>query len=433
MDLPSNYENYDEFVVHLNHNAYVDETVPFYDHMFSVFPRTVYDVTDTMFKNGVDMQGIIWSQQRISRETYRNQRLKDYDSYLSLKKDKGDLTVEDSIKNQKVKTVSHNQQYYEFKFAKLKEACRIGHFQLRNLLWATSKNTVYYIRGNTVRQWSPQRKESKEILDLDNTQTNYFRTMKISSMACKDDILFVGGFLGDYLLQRIGPDTTTSSHYGLISNQNTGIVNHADIIMGKNGNWKILVSDNDTKARLLDVNSYAVEKTYTFAFPVNCSAMSPDKRVLCAVGDSTETHLVDAASGKNIKVMNDHHDFSFACCYSPDGMTLATGNQDKTTRIYDVRNLSRSLHVLGANVGAIRSLHFSSDGKYLAMAEPVDFVHIFDTHTYENSQVIDFFGDIAGVAFTPDDQALMIANNDDNVGGIFEFQRSQREIPLFIV
>jgi WD40 repeat protein len=157
-------------------------------------------------------------------------------------------------------------------------------------------------------------------------------------------------------------------------------------------------------------------------------------------------------------------------------MTLATGNQDKTTRIYDVRNLSQSLHVLGANVGAIRSLHYSNDGKWLAMAgkgrrekggpitwsrltlhllclmsviESIDFVHLFDTSTdYEACQVIDFFGDIAGVgknirgekkmasstffffffltemlatvvvlvAFTPDTQGLMIANSDESVG-----------------
>lgn len=110
---------------------------------------------------------------------------------------------------------------------------------------------------------------------------------------------------------------------------------------------------------------------------------------MCVVGDSTETHLVDVSSGKGtvnkwtqvdffkklidmfnivIKVIDEHHDYSFTCCYSPDGTTLATGNQDKTTRIYDVRNLSQSLHVLGANVGAIRSLHYSNDGKWLAMA-----------------------------------------------------------------
>jgi WD40 repeat protein len=163
-----------------------------------------------------------------------------------------------------------------------------------------------------------------------------------------------------------------------------------------------------------------------------------------------------------ITTLTGHIDYSFACCWSPDDRYLATGNQDKTTRIYDIRNMSETLHVLRANVGAIRSLHFSSDGRHLAVAgknctqviyvaslllisiissEPLDFVHIYDATTYEQSQVIDFFGEIAGVckclfierpecqchtdsvrfgynnlAFTPDDNSLFIANADDRVG-----------------
>ncbi|KAI8344675.1 WD40-repeat-containing domain protein [Chlamydoabsidia padenii] len=409
------------------------ENSPYYDQVFSVYPQNAYDsITDTMHSNGVDIQGIIWSQQRMTREAYRERRLVEFDSYLSLKKDRGDLTVEDSIKNQKVKNVRRDQRFYDFKYAKLNESCGIGHFQLRNLLSATSKNTVHYICGNTVRQWSPQRQTSKEILDLNLIYPTHYRTLKISSMASKDNILFVGGFLGDYVLQRL--DSSLSlPHCGIISDQNTGIVNHADIVTGKNGNWQVLVSDNDSKTRLLNVNTLQMEQSFTFPFPVNCSAMSQDKHMLCVVGDSTETHLVDASSGKVIKILDDHHDFSFTCCYSPDGRTLATGNQDKTTRIYDIRNLSQSLHVLGAHVGAIRSLHYSNDGKWLAMAESIDFVHVFDTSDYESCQVIDFFGDIAGVAFTPDTQGLMIANSDDNVGCILEYQKCQNEVPIFMI
>ncbi|KAI8341347.1 hypothetical protein BC941DRAFT_416582 [Chlamydoabsidia padenii] len=382
-----------------------------------------------MHQKGTDMQGVIWSEQPMDRQTYREKRMNEYDSYISLKKDKDDLRVENLIKNQVVKKVQQDQHFYDFKFAKIKESCSVGHFQLRNLLWATSKNAVRYLCGNTIRQWSPQRGCSKEILNLDTITTEYGRTIKVSSMASRDDIVFVGSFLGDYVLQ-----TNGITYGGRISDQTTtGIVNHADIVTSRNGRRMVLVSGNDRKTRLLDIESLVVEHTFTFSFSINCSTRSPDKHMLCAVGDSTETHLMDTSSGKLVKILDDHHDFSFACCFSPDGMTLATGNQDKTTRIYDVRNLSTPLHVLGTKVGAVRSLHFSNDGRRLAMAEPIDFVHIFDTSNYESSQIIDFFGDIAGVAFTPDDYGLFIANNDDKVGGIFEYQKMQTEIPFFII
>ena len=41
---------------------------------------------------------------------------------------------------------------------------------------------------------------------------------------------------------------------------------------------------------------------------------------------------------------------------------LATGNQDKTTRLWD-RRTWRCLATLPGNLGAVRSLRFSSDGR----------------------------------------------------------------------
>ncbi|KAG0173886.1 hypothetical protein DFQ30_006717 [Apophysomyces sp. BC1015] len=75
-----------------------------------------------------------------------------------------------------------------------------------------------------------------------------------------------------------------------------------------------------------------------------------------------------------------------------------------------------TVHVLGAKAGAIRSLKYSSNGAYLAAAEHIDFVHVYDTTAYESSQVIDMFGEISGISFTPDNQALYVANTDEQVG-----------------
>ena len=98
-----------------------------------------------------------------------------------------------------------------------------------------------------------------------------------------------------------------------------------------------------------------------------------------------------------------HLDFSFASAWHPDNVTLATGNQDKTCRVWDVRNLSKSVAVLKGNIGAIRSIRYSSDGQYMAMAEAADFVHVYDAKNgYEKEQEIDFFGEIAGISFSPD-------------------------------
>ncbi|RZR74474.1 hypothetical protein BHM03_00037315 [Ensete ventricosum] len=76
-------------------------------------------------------------------------------------------------------------------------------------------------------------------------------------------------------------------------------------------------------------------------------------------------------------------------------------------KVWDVRNLSKSVAVLRGNLGAIRSIRFTSDGQFMAMAEPADFVHIFDVGSgYNKQQELDFFGEISGISFSPDTEAL---------------------------
>jgi len=54
-------------------------------------------------------------------------------------------------------------------------------------------------------------------------------------------------------------------------------------------------------------------------------------------------------------------------------------------------------------IGAVPSLRFSSNGSFLAMAELVDFIHVFDAkRNYDQCQEIDLFGEIVGISFSPD-------------------------------
>ncbi|GAB5586130.1 hypothetical protein Unana1_01030 [Umbelopsis nana] len=395
------------------------------------------EVTRQNVESGVDMQAIDWEQLHIRRDQYRQQRLEIYckRNYENLRASHDQilkvslahirvstltlaLSLSVCLVIKEVKPVRPDGDFYSFRYTKLSEKCSIVHFQLRNLLWAPNKNEVYYTYKNEVRLWSPQLRMSETVLKLAANGS----TIKASTMACKNDVLIVGGNCGEYVLTRLD-EPEAQEHWGIITSDASGITNHIDLVHDRNGVFQALISSNDNRARLMDVNTLKMTRTFEFPWAVNCAALSGDKRLLCAVGDDTDTIIADAQSGEVIKRLHGHIDYSFACCWSPDDRLLATGNQDKTTRIYDIRNMSETLYVLRANIGAIRSLHFSNDGRHLAAAEPLDFVHIYDATTFEQSQVIDFFGEIAGVSFTPDDKSLYIANADDRVGSIMEFER----------
>lgn len=127
---------------------------------------------------------------------------------------------------------------------------------------------------------------------------------------------------------------------------------------------------------------------------------------------------------QTIQVLHGHLDYSFASAWNPDGRTFATGNQDKTCRVWDVRNLSKSVTVLRGNLGAIRSIRFTSDGRFMAMAEPADFVHIFDAGSgYDKQQELDFFGEISGMSFSPDTEALFVGVWDRTYGSLLQYNR----------
>lgn len=185
-----------------------------------------------------------------------------------------------------------------------------------------------------------------------------------------------------------------------------------------------IASNNDCGVRDFDMENFQLSKHFRFPWPVNHTSLSPDGKLLAIVGDNPEGILVDSRSGKAVTNLSGHLDYSFASAWHPDGLTFATGNQDKTCRIWDMRNLSKSVAALKGNLGAIRSIRYTSDGRFMAMAEPADFVHVFDVKSgYDKEQEIDFFGEISGMSFSPDTESLFIGVWDRTYGSLLEFGR----------
>ncbi|KAB2623048.1 WD repeat-containing protein-like [Pyrus ussuriensis x Pyrus communis] len=134
--------------------------------------------------------------------------------------------------------------------------------------------------------------------------------------------------------------------------------------------------------------------------------------------------LSGEAVDKTIAKVVGHLDYSFASAWHPDGRIFATGNQDKTSRVWDIRNLSLPVAVLKNNFSAARSICFSSDGQFMVVAEPAYFVHIYSTKAdYKVRQEIDFFGEISGASMSPDDESLYIGIWDRTYASLLQYNR----------
>ena len=127
---------------------------------------------------------------------------------------------------------------------------------------------------------------------------------------------------------------------------------------------------------------------------------------------------------QTVSTVEGHLDYSFASAWHPDGNVFATGNQDKTCRVWDIRKLSSPTAILKGNLGAVRSICFSSDGQFMYVAEPADFVHVYSTQDdYRRRQEIDFFGEISGVALSPDDESLYIGIWDRTYASLLQYNK----------
>ncbi|XP_011621403.1 uncharacterized WD repeat-containing protein C2A9.03 [Amborella trichopoda] len=393
------------------------------------------DTSSYEVRNGKDIQGIPWERMNFTREKYRETRLKQYKNYENLSQSRSDLEKE-------CKKVENGSTFYDFQFNTRLVKSTIVHFQLRNLLWATSKHDVYLMQNYSVMHWSSLLRKGTEVLNVTGPLTptqkrpgslaQNLSRVQISTMAVRDNLMVAGGFQGELIckyLNRPGVSFATK-----LSNDENAITNAVDIYRSSNGSMRLMTASNDSYVRVLDTENFSMLNRLMFPWSVNNTSVSPDGKLLAVLGDSSECLLADSQTGKTLGTLKGHLDYSFSSAWHPDGRILATGNQDTTCRLWDIRKPSTAFAVLKGRMGAIRALKFTSDGRFLAMAEPADFVHIFDANSgYGRSQEIDLFGEIAGISFSPDTEALFVGVADRTYGSLLEFNRRRRNFYIYSI
>ncbi|XP_024028532.1 uncharacterized WD repeat-containing protein C2A9.03 isoform X2 [Morus notabilis] len=385
----------------------------------------VTDTSSSQARKGKDIQGIPWDRLNITRENYRLTRLEQYRNYEN-------IPLSGEAVDKECKQMEKGGNYYEFFYNTRLVKPTILHFQLRNLVWATSKHDVYLISNYSVMHWSSLTGNLSEILNFAGhvaptekhagSLLEGFSQTQISTLAVKDNFLVAGGFQGELICKRLdkqGVSFCTRTTY-----DDNAITNAVEIYDSLRGGIHFIASNNDCGVREYDMERFQLLNHIRFPWPVNHTSVSPDRRLVAIVGDHVNGLLVDSQSGKTVATVVGHLDYSFASAWHPDGRTFATGNQDKTCRVWDIRNLSKPIAVLKGNLGATRSIRFSADGQFMVVAEPADFVHVYSTKAdYKKRQEIDFFGEISGVSLSPDDESLYIGIWDRTYASLLQYNR----------
>jgi hypothetical protein len=398
------------------------------------FNEAYGDTTAAQAVAGRDIQGIPWDRLQFTREQYREKRVAEYKNYANLEfslaeLDAACLPLAECPKRAPYFEFAHNTRAVRSNFV---------HFQLRNLVWATSKHDAYVMSENRVVHWNAGTRRATTVLDLDGGASGSggviagdFPRIQVSTTCVRDGLVAAGGFAGELVVL----DTRTGlSKFLRISNDDNGITNAIEFFGTRSGAEVLVSSNNDMMTRFYNLETMQCLARHKYPWAVNYATASQCGRHMVVVGDSKEAWLVDTASGRRMAKMEGHLDFSFAAAWHPNGCMFATGNQDTTTRIWDVRHLGQSLAVLRGKMGAIRSLRFSADGRFLAAAEPADFVHVYDAAAgFGEVQTLDHFGETAGMGFSPDGEALFIGVADLTYGSVLEYSRGRRGAAAVVI
>ncbi|KAK7412869.1 hypothetical protein VNO78_04573 [Psophocarpus tetragonolobus] len=365
-----------------------------------------FDYTDSentnaqQARNGKDIQGIHWERTNYrSREIFRQHRLE------RLRNDEAQpLLVEQAREN------------------------------YSGMLWSTSRHDLYFATRYKIGRWNALNpRTSSQVLDLKRTvvpsvehprsHMEGFNKTSVQAMALGHRLLIVGGPEGELICKHLDRPGVSFC----LRSADREKINAIEIYRRPTPNSEaihFMASNRDGSVKVFDVQTLQFSN-FQFPWPVNHASSRPDDgRQLVVVGDHPEGRLVDSGTGLTIQCFRGHFGYSCSSAWHPDGRRFATGNRDRTCRIWDVRNLSQCVAALKGNVRAISSICFTGDGNFMAMSEDVDFVHVYDLRTaFMKEQEINFFGHVSGLSFSPDREYLFIGVSMDTFPTLLLYKR----------
>lgn len=371
--------------------------------------------------NRCDIQGINWDRLETVREAARDARTRLHQVSV------GRVGL---LPPRMARKLPNTESFFRFRRMNTNHQALIAHFQLRNLIAATSRADIFYAGRSRVMRTDSSGVSTSCVMDLTRSHFDslHSATFDITSMTASENILIAGGFHGEYALVDLQSEYGSKPTQGFITHEPNGITNHVHTFANRStGGSMAAFSSNDKRLRVLDCTTNRFVHDFGYEEAINCSATSPNGRMRMVVGDFHETLITDAETGRPFERLPEHDEHTFACAWADDGIHLATGAQDSKVVVYDARWWRQPLSIIASTMACPRSLHFSPVGggrRVLLSAEADDVVSVIDAQTFDRAQTLDFFGSVSGVSFVPDGSSFFVANSDGKFGGIMEFERA---------
>lgn len=113
---------------------------------------------------------------------------------------------------------------------------------------------------------------------------------------------------------------------------------------------------------------------------LSTAAFSPDGLLLATGSEDRGLRIWDGKTGQALRQLEGHREPVRAVIFSPDSRRLLSGAADRSARLFDA-GAATTLHVFGGQVGAVRAVHFSPDGRSALTVDSGDRAWLWNNET----------------------------------------------------
>ena len=153
---------------------------------------------------------------------------------------------------------------------------------------------------------------------------------------------------------------------------------------------------------------------------IHCLAFSPDGKTLAAGNENSEVRLWDIATGQERATCKGHKGNLWTIAFSPDSQTLVSGGDSMVVKFWDVAT-GKERGTCHEHEGFVHTLAFSPDSQTLATGGSFMTVKLWDVATGHELATLQertngsWFDNVWCLAFSPDGKTLAAGNDDTKV------------------
>ncbi|MDO4575276.1 MAG: WD40 repeat domain-containing protein [Planctomycetia bacterium] len=142
---------------------------------------------------------------------------------------------------------------------------------------------------------------------------------------------------------------------------------------------------------------------------------SPDGKTLASGSEDQTIRIWNVRTGECLKVLSGHGRSVTSVCYSPDGKKIASGSRDTSIRIWDVTT-GECLKTLSGHVDGITSVCYSPDGKTIASGSWDGRIRIWNARTGKCQKRLEGHEtEVYCVCYSPDGKTLASRSEDKTI------------------